>query len=218
VAGVIDVTLGDRLSEPQVARRLAGWLPSEATLMVASSMPIRDLETFMPGDPRAPRILANRGANGIDGTLSTAFGLAALGKPVVLLTGDVALAHDIGGLLSARRLGLAVTIVLLNNDGGGIFDFLPVATAPMAHEGDGEGDVYTRHIATPTGLSFAAAAELYGAGHELVGDVHGFRAALERALIAPRTTVVEVRSGRTENLELHRRVWEAVSAAVRAAR
>jgi 2-succinyl-5-enolpyruvyl-6-hydroxy-3-cyclohexene-1-carboxylate synthase len=213
-----ELAAGD-LTEPLVAAELGQLLSPTTIVFVASSMPVRDVETFWPVLDQPPRVLCNRGANGIDGTVSSAFGaVAASEEPVVLLIGDVALAHDIGALLAGLRLGLRLTIVLLNNDGGGIFDFLPVATAPMAHEGDGEGDVYTRHIATPTGLSFAAAAELYGAGHELVGDVHGFRAALERALIAPRTTVVEVRSGRTENLELHRRVWEAVSAAVRAAR
>ena len=94
----------------------------------------------------SPRMLANRGANGIDGTVSTAFGVAAAsGGPAVLLIGDVALAHDIGGLLAARRLELAITIVLVNNDGGGIFHFLPVA---------GEQDVYEEHVATPHGLDF----------------------------------------------------------------
>ena len=116
------------------------------------------------GDP--PRVLCNRGANGIDGTVSSAFGAAAARRgPVVLLIGDVALAHDIGGLLAARRLGLALTIVLLDNGGGGIFDFLPVASAAMArapHDdaasaSAGAEDLYTRHVATPTGLDFAAA-------------------------------------------------------------
>jgi 2-succinyl-5-enolpyruvyl-6-hydroxy-3-cyclohexene-1-carboxylate synthase len=203
------------LSEPLVAAELGQLLSPTTIVFVASSMPVRDVETFWPVLAEPPRVLCNRGANGIDGTVSSAFGAAAASEePVVLLIGDVALAHDIGALLAGLRLGLRLTIVLLNNDGGGIFDFLPVAQAPMARE----GDLYTRHIATPTGLSFAAAAELYGAAHEVVVDVHGFRAALERALIAPRTTVVEVRSGRAENVELHRRVWDAVSAAVRAGR
>ena len=110
VAGAIERTLGDEpLSEPLVARSLAAWLPGEATLFVASSMPIRDVEEFVAAREDGPRVLSNRGANGIDGTVSSAFGARAAAAdegPVVLLIGDVALAHDIGGLLAAGRLRL----------------------------------------------------------------------------------------------------------------
>jgi 2-succinyl-5-enolpyruvyl-6-hydroxy-3-cyclohexene-1-carboxylate synthase len=209
--------LGGGLSEPAVAAELGVLLPEQATLFVASSMPVRDIETFWPIRDDPPRVLCNRGANGIDGTVSSAFGAAADGAgPVVLLIGDVALAHDIGGLLAARRLSLKLTIVLLDNGGGGIFDFLPVARATIAREPAGEQDLYTRHIATPTGLDFARAAELYGLEHVQVGDVPSFRVALERALTEhPRgAEIIEVRTDRAANVELHRRVWEAVSNAL----
>jgi 2-succinyl-5-enolpyruvyl-6-hydroxy-3-cyclohexene-1-carboxylate synthase len=197
--------------EPSVAAELGVLLPPEATLFVASSMPVRDIETFWPVRPDPPRVLCNRGANGIDGTVSSAFGAAAAGRgPVVLLIGDVALAHDIGGLLAASRLELKLTIVLLNNEGGGIFDFLPVSESRLAQQ----GDHYTRHIATPTGLDFAHAAVLYGLSHETVADIASFRAALEQALAAPGSAIIEVRGERTANVELHRRVWQAVSKAL----
>ena len=196
--------LGD-LSEPRVAAELGSALPDDATLFVASSMPVRDVETFFPARPAAFRVLANRGANGIDGTVSTAFGVAAAARgPVVLLIGDVALAHDIGGLLAASRLGLKLVIVLLDNDGGGIFHFLPAAR---------EGDAFVEHIATPHGLDFSHAAALYSCGWERAADVETFRAALGRALAADRTTIVCVRTDREENVALHRRVWESVRAA-----
>lgn len=157
VAQSMAETLGNRLSEPLVAARLTEWLPPEATLFVASSMPIRDVELLAPISDHAPRILSNRGANGIDGTVSAAYGAAAASHgPVVLLIGDVALAHDIGGLLAARRLDLSLTIVLLNNDGGGIVHFLPVLS---------QRDAFEEHVATPHGLDFAHAAALYGCGH-----------------------------------------------------
>ncbi len=207
------------LSEPAVAGELGVLLPQQATLFVASSMPVRDVETFWPirGDP--PRVLCNRGANGIDGIVSSAFGAAAADDgPLVLLIGDVALAHDIGGLLAARRLELKLTIVLLDNGGGGIFDFLPVADAAIARAPEPAHehaqDIYTRHIATPTGLDFAAAASLYGLSHELATDVSGFRTALERALARENSSIVEVRGEREANVNLHRRVWRAVSAAL----
>ncbi len=135
---ILGVLAGEELGEPAVAAELGVLLPAEATLFVASSMPVRDIETFWPVRADPPRVLCNRGANGIDGTVSSAFGAAAAGEgPVVLLIGDVALAHDIGGLLAAKRLGLKLTIVLLDNDGGGIFDFLPVVDgAAMARNGE----------------------------------------------------------------------------------
>jgi 2-succinyl-5-enolpyruvyl-6-hydroxy-3-cyclohexene-1-carboxylate synthase len=227
--------LGDgELSEPSVAAELGVLLPERATLFVASSMPVRDIETFWALRADPPRVLCNRGANGIDGTVSSAFGAAAHGPgPAVLLIGDVALAYDIGGLLAHTRLGLKLTIVLLDNDGGGIFDFLPVSSAsiarvPASEPGrppsgaarstpglDEAEDIYTLHIATPTGLDFAAAAALYGLRHEAVATTPELRAALERAL-APEvgSTIVHVRSERARNVELHRRVWGAVSAAI----
>jgi 2-succinyl-5-enolpyruvyl-6-hydroxy-3-cyclohexene-1-carboxylate synthase len=214
-----------------VAAELGVLLPAEATLFVASSMPVRDIETFWPVRADPPRVLCNRGANGIDGIVSSAFGVAAHGAgPVVLLIGDVALAHDIGGLLAASRLGLKLTIVLLDNEGGGIFDFLPVAGASMALAPDartgrakradgsdawaGIDDVYTRHIATPTGLDFAKAAALYGLEHQHVATAAELRAALELAL-SPRagSAILQVRTDRRRNVELHRRVWSAVAEA-----
>jgi 2-succinyl-5-enolpyruvyl-6-hydroxy-3-cyclohexene-1-carboxylate synthase len=207
-AGAIAGVLGSRpeLSEPRVAAELGVRLPAEATLVVASSMPVRDVETFFPARPTPPRVLANRGANGIDGTVSTAFGVAAAARgPVVLLIGDVALLHDIGGLLAAGRLGLPLAIVLLDNDGGGIFHFLPVA---------GEGAAFEEHVATPHGVDFAHAAELYGLAHERVAAPEPFRAVLDQALAAERATLIHVRTDREENVALHRAIWEAVRAAV----
>jgi 2-succinyl-5-enolpyruvyl-6-hydroxy-3-cyclohexene-1-carboxylate synthase len=218
-AGAILGVLGSvDISEPAVAAELGVLLPERATLFVASSMSVREIETFWPvrGDP--PRVLCNRGANGIDGTVSSAFGAAAdTDGPVVLLIGDVALAYDIGGLLAAKRLDLKLTIVLLDNGGGGIFDFLPVSREAVAGQDDtdrdtGRDDIYTRHIATPTGLDFAQAATLYGLAHERVESIPAFRTALERALASQTgSAIVHVQTDRTSNVELHARVWSAVS-------
>jgi 2-succinyl-5-enolpyruvyl-6-hydroxy-3-cyclohexene-1-carboxylate synthase len=207
------------LSEPAVAAELGALLPGAATLFVASSMPVRDIETFWPSRRDPPRVLCNRGANGIDGIVSSAFGAAAASDgPVLLLIGDVALAHDIGGLMAAGRLGLNLTIVLLDNGGGGIFDFLPVSRSPMARVDEpgasGSADLYTRHVATPTGLDFAQVAALYGLAYERAEDLRGFRAALEGALAKPRAALVHVPGERAANVQLHGRVWEAVGAAL----
>lgn len=132
IRGALDGN-GHSLDEPTVTAELGVLLPQQTTLFVASSMPVRDIETFWPVRADPPRVLCNRGANGIDGTVASAFGAAATGTgPVVLLIGDVALAHDLGSLLCAKRLGLGLTIVLVDNGGGGIFDFLPVSRARLA--------------------------------------------------------------------------------------
>ncbi len=205
-ATAIEQTLGGELSEPRLARELAALLPTDATLFVASSMPVRDVEAFAGVRDDAPRVLCNRGANGIDGTVSSAFGAAAVTPgPVVLLIGDVALAHDVGGLLAARRLDLSVTIVLVHNDGGGIFEFLPLAAAR---------DVFEEHVATPHGLDFAHAAALYGCGFERAQDVADLRAKVAGSLTAPGTTIVEVRTDRGANLALHRELSAAVASAL----
>ncbi|HTU79033.1 MAG TPA: 2-succinyl-5-enolpyruvyl-6-hydroxy-3-cyclohexene-1-carboxylic-acid synthase [Solirubrobacteraceae bacterium] len=214
-AAITGTLVEHELSEPRVAAELGALLPTEATLFVASSMPVRDIETFWPAREDPPRVLCNRGANGIDGTVSSAFGAAACGDgPVVALIGDVAVAHDLAGLLAATRLQLKLTVVLLDNDGGGIFDFLAVSRTPMTRRGE---DVYTRHIATPTGLDFARAAALYGLAYEEVATVEDFRAALERALVPQAdAALVHVRGERARNVELHGLVWSAVADAIAA--
>jgi 2-succinyl-5-enolpyruvyl-6-hydroxy-3-cyclohexene-1-carboxylate synthase len=208
-AGIARALSPAGLSEPRVAAELGATLPQEATIVVASSMPVRDAETFFPAREAPPRVLSNRGANGIDGTVSTAFGCAASADgPTVLLIGDVALIHDLGGLLAAARADARLAIVLLHNDGGGIFDFLPVS---------GEGAEYVEHVATPHGLDFAHAAALFGVGYELAVTVEEFRAALGRALAAGRTSIVAVRTDRAANVALHAAVWDEVARSVRGA-
>jgi 2-succinyl-5-enolpyruvyl-6-hydroxy-3-cyclohexene-1-carboxylate synthase len=130
--------------EGRVLAALEPELPDEAVVWVSSSMPIRDVEAYFPQSPKRLRFLSNRGANGIDGVVSSAMGAAiATGLPTWVLIGELALQHDAGGLLAARRAGVPLEIVCINNGGGGIFDFLPVAehADPAAYEA---------HIATPS--------------------------------------------------------------------
>jgi 2-succinyl-5-enolpyruvyl-6-hydroxy-3-cyclohexene-1-carboxylate synthase len=138
--------------EPKVLAGLEPRLPDDALVWVSSSMPIRDVEAFFPQSPKRLRFLANRGANGIDGVVSSALGAAlASGRPTWLLTGELALLHDVGGLLAARRAGVDLEIVCLNNGGGAIFDFLPVAE-------HADAELYEQHIATPAAIDLEAIA------------------------------------------------------------
>jgi 2-succinyl-5-enolpyruvyl-6-hydroxy-3-cyclohexene-1-carboxylate synthase len=207
-AAIAGELAGDALSEPRIAAELGVLLPQDATLFVSSSMPVRDIEAFWGTREDPPRVLCNRGANGIDGVVSSAFGAAGAGVgPVVLLIGDVALAHDIGGLLAARRLALPLTIVLLNNSGGAIFDFLPLAHAAAP-------SLYETHVSTPPELRFASAAELYGLTHEHVGDVQAFRSALTQAPGRQSATLIEIATEREANVALHQRIWRAVASSL----
>jgi 2-succinyl-5-enolpyruvyl-6-hydroxy-3-cyclohexene-1-carboxylate synthase len=177
-------------------------LPDEALVWVAHSMPVRDVEAFFPSSPRRLRFLASRGANGIDGVVSSATGAAiGTGRPTFVIAGDVALLHDVGGLLTARRAGVELTIVCVNNDGGGIFDFLPVAGAAA-------GANYERHIATPHGVDLGDLARLAGLDHRTPSTAPDLRDAVSSPAL------VEVRTDRTANVELHhalvRRVADAL--------
>ena len=172
-------------------------------------MPIRDVEKFFGVRDDPPRVLANRGANGIDGTTSTAFGVATTAAgPTVLLTGDVALAHDLNGLLAAQRTQTKLIVVVINNDGGGIFHFLPVA---------GEKDAFEEHVATPHGLDMSRVAALFGLDYHRPTDLPAFGDALEKAIAASGSALVEVRTDRDANVTLHRQVWDKVAESVRRA-
>jgi 2-succinyl-5-enolpyruvyl-6-hydroxy-3-cyclohexene-1-carboxylate synthase len=196
----------DELFEGKVFAELAGVLPDGALLYAGNSMPVRDLDTFFPAGNRAVRFLANRGANGIDGVVSSALGAAATRRgPLVLVIGDLSFYHDANGLLAARAHGLDATIVLLNNDGGGIFSFLPQAA---------DQEYFERLFGTPHGLDFRPLAETYGAAFTRVARWEEFRAAIQQSITRGKLAVVEVPTDRRRNVTLHRDMWHAVSAAL----
>jgi 2-succinyl-5-enolpyruvyl-6-hydroxy-3-cyclohexene-1-carboxylate synthase len=193
--------------EGHVVRALARELPPEAQVMIGSSMPIRDVDTFWPAAEPGQRFLANRGASGIDGLVSTGLGAAAAAPdvPTVLLLGDLSLYHDMNGLWAARRHGLRAVIVVLDNDGGGIFSFLPQARHP---------DVFEELFGTPLGLDLADVARLYGLGYHQAPDVAGLPAVLRAALAEDGTSLVRVAFDRAGSVAGHRACWAAVSEAL----
>lgn len=193
------------LFEGKVFAELRELLPDGALLYAGNSMPIRDLDTFFAGG-RGVRLLGNRGANGIDGVVSSALGAAATGAgPTVLVIGDLSFYHDSNGLLAARQHGLDATIILLNNDGGGIFSFLPQAAEPEHFEA---------LFGTPHGLDFAPLAAMYGARYTRVDSWEAFRAAVSAGVGGHGLHIVEVPTERARNVALHREIWPRVAAAV----
>jgi 2-succinyl-5-enolpyruvyl-6-hydroxy-3-cyclohexene-1-carboxylate synthase len=185
--------------EPKVWAALAHSLPDSALVWVSSSMPIRDVETFFPTTATPIRFLANRGANGIDGVVSSAAGAALTsGGRAWLLTGELALLHDLGGLLAAGRAGAELTIVCANNGGGGIFDFLPLAE-------HGAGATFEEHVITPAGVDLAKVAELAGFEHRTASTPE------EVAAAAADPGLVEIRTDRAENVRKHRELYARVA-------
>jgi 2-succinyl-5-enolpyruvyl-6-hydroxy-3-cyclohexene-1-carboxylate synthase len=174
--------------EPEVTRALAAGLPDGAVVVVASSMPVRDVEYFWPVNTRGRRFFFSRGANGIDGTLSTALGVAhGSDAPVWLLTGDLALLHDTNGFLVAAQARGALTVVLINNNGGGIFEHLPVA---------GVGAAFEKFWGTPQRVDFGKLCAAYGVPHEVVADDERLAALLAEPVPKAGLSVWEVRTDR----------------------
>jgi len=209
-SAAIETLLADdeSLFEPRAVREIAAALPDDALLYVSNSMQVRDLDAFLPVSSRPLRVLCNRGANGIDGMISSALGAAAANcGHVVLLTGDLAFAHDLGGLLAARRHELRATIVVLNNDGGGIFSYLPIAD--YADEVDFEAN-----FRTPLGIDFEPAAATFGVRFTRVASWEHFRAALKENADAAETCVIEVPIDRDRSVSHHRAIESAVGAAI----
>ena len=205
VAAVVDVD--PTLLAAAAIQTLSGCLPETAILYVSNSMAVRDLDAFLPVAPAPLRVLANRGANGIDGMVSSALGAAATGVPTVLLTGDLALLHDASGLLAASRERLPLTIVVLNDDGGGIFSHLPVARL-------GDAADFARLFRTPHGQDLGRLCHGIGLSHVRIGSREHLAAALKDSLSRSTPSLLEVVLDADRNLEQHRRVRQAVAAAL----
>ncbi|MGI2326266.1 2-succinyl-5-enolpyruvyl-6-hydroxy-3-cyclohexene-1-carboxylic-acid synthase [Planococcus sp. YIM B11945] len=167
-------------------------------MVVGSSMPIRDVDTFFKATQRDIRIFANRGANGIDGVVSTAFGVQAAGKrPAYLFIGDLSFLHDMNGLIASKMQQTDLTIVIMNNDGGGIFSYLPQSQEERHFE---------ELFGTPTGLTFSDAANMYDTEYAAVHT----KTQLADALQTEKTKsvkIIEVFTDRQENVLVHRKLW-----------
>ena len=195
--------------EGHVVRALAAKAPDAAQVFVGSSMPIRAADSFWPFARGGQTFYGNRGASGIDGLVSTGLGIAAArpSNPTVLLLGDLSVYHDMNGLWSLRRHGIKATIVVCDNNGGGVFNFLPQAQ---------HTDVFEEIFATPLGLDFAQVARLYGLVYSPVTERSGLEPAITDALGAQTSTMVVVRYKREDSVNGHRVCWEAAAAALRA--
>lgn len=189
--------------EGRIVWELAQALPSGTPLFIANSMPVRDAEYFWPANNREIRVFVNRGANGIDGTLSTALGVAHGNAPAVLLTGDLALLHDANGFLSVPRFNGSLTIVLVNNRGGGIFNHLPIAQFEQEFE---------KYWATPQSVDFAKLCAAHGVAHVVVADA-AHLAEMAVKLPVRGVRVLEIRTDRARDAAFRKKLFVDAAAA-----
>jgi 2-succinyl-5-enolpyruvyl-6-hydroxy-3-cyclohexene-1-carboxylate synthase len=190
------------LSEGRLFYQLAEMLPEEATLFVGNSMPIRDLDSFFLNNHKSIKVMANRGANGIDGTVSTALGAALYSKPLYLVLGDLTFFHDLNGMIAAKLYGLDIRIIVVNNNGGGIFSFLPQAQHPKNFE---------LLFGTPLNLEFEHAVAMFSGNYTKVKDWEHLRELMNQSTEVKGLNVYEVVTNRDSNLTQHREFWRVVS-------
>jgi 2-succinyl-5-enolpyruvyl-6-hydroxy-3-cyclohexene-1-carboxylate synthase len=195
---------GGEVSEPALHFALGRAHRDGDLVYTASSMPIRDQEAFLPSADADVFFLCNRGANGIDGLVSSGIGAAhASSRPTTIVTGDLGLLHDLGGLAALRDVSTPVRIVVIDNDGGGIFHFLPQSKALGA-------DDFEALLGTPRGVSAASAAQLFDLPHRRLETLDELPDAL-----AAGSGLIEAQVDRGANVDLHRRLYERVAGALR---
>ena len=207
-AAIAATLVGTPIHEGHVVKALSARLPDPGHVFIGSSMPIRAADSFWPPARPRQRFFANRGASGIDGLVSTGLGVAT-GRdavPTVLLLGDLSLYHDMNGLWALQRHGIKATLVVCDNNGGGVFNFLPQAE----HQ-----DVFEEIFATPLGLDLSQVARLYGLVYSPVSDRSGLEPAIADAIAAPTPTMVVVRFKREDSVSGHRLCWEAAASALK---
>ncbi|HAQ08277.1 MAG TPA: 2-succinyl-5-enolpyruvyl-6-hydroxy-3-cyclohexene-1-carboxylic-acid synthase [Bacillus bacterium] len=192
----------EELSEGKLFYQLAEMLPEGATLFVGNSMPIRDLDSFFLFNNKKIKVMANRGANGIDGIISTALGAAVISQPCYLVLGDLTFYHDLNGLLAAKLYNLNINILLINNNGGGIFSFLPQANEPKHFE---------KLFGTPLGLDFSHIVEMYHGKYDAIQDWSHFTDVFNENQSIKGLKVMEIQTMRDRNLKEHRDLWKSVS-------
>lgn len=181
------------LFEGTIIRYLQDNVPPTSQVYVANSMTIRDMDYFWRTTPSDVRILGNRGVNGIDGLVSSALGAAANGLPTVLVTGDLTFFHDLNGLALAKTHNLNLTVVLFNNDGGGIFEYLPQKGTPY----------FNYLFSTEQGLNFEALAEGYGCDYLSISSYPQFKSVLKDSMAVPGVHILEVKTDKEKSRALH---------------
>ncbi len=187
------------IDEIGAARAISKLIPPEHGLFLSNSMAVREMDMYAVTGGGNPVTGGNRGASGIDGVIASACGFAcALGTGTTLLIGDLAFLHDLNSLALVKTLEKPLIIVAINNDGGGIFSFLPIAASPAAV------DIFDRYFGTPHGLEFSRAAQMFGLNYYSPKTMSDFNDAYQQALKTKKSVIIEVMTDREQNYKLHR--------------
>lgn len=195
------------IDEGAMVSRLLKMIPNGSDIFVSSSMPVRDIDTFLMATPKDIRIIANRGTNGIDGVVSTAMGFSqGNNRETYLLIGDLAFLHDVNGLIASRYQECNLTIIVMNNDGGGIFSYLPQSTVEAHYE-----DLF----GTPTALKFHDIANMYDMDYLRVDDISELSVRFTTMKKRP-MRLIEIFTNREENVYAHRALWNRINAGLKA--
>lgn len=192
----------EKMTEGEAVRSLFEVTPNDSYVYVANSMPIRDVDSFMLNTEKNITVLANRGANGIDGLISSGMGAATSKKPVTIIAGDLSFYHDMNGLLAAKFFQLNVTILLINNNGGGIFSFLPQSNSNNKH--------FEAIFGTPLDIDFRYAAFMYGGKYAIANTNDELKELLQTSHNQKGLHVIEIKTDRAENVVWHQKIWKVI--------
>lgn len=196
------ISNSDFPNECRVIEELVNLIPDNSQIMISNSSPIRDFDYFAPISEKNITVYTNRGASGIDGITSTALGLAADKRvPTVLLTGDSAFYYDMNGLLAAKKYKIPLIIVLINNNGGGIFEVLPVAKL---------GKVFKEYFTAPHNLNFSPLVKAFDGNYTLINSWNNFRTEFKKALKSKNFSVLEIKTDARASLKLRQNYWNEV--------
>ena len=189
-------------TESRVITELLELIPDNSQLMLSNSMPVRDFDYFASKNQKNIIVHNNRGASGIDGIISTALGtMAANNKPTVLLTGDLAFYYDLNGLLASKKYDFPLIVILINNNGGGIFEVLPISDY---------GKVFKDYFIVSHNLDFSHFVKGYGGNYKLIRSWSGLKTAFNKALESKNFSVLEIKTNAVESLSVRKKFWEEI--------
>ena len=199
---VKNINAAKSLNEPRIISEILKLLPENSQLMISNSMPVRDFDSFASAGNKQITIYNNRGASGIDGITSTALGIKSGSKKLtILLTGDLAFYYDLNGLLSAKKYSIPLVIILVNNNGGGIFEVLPISKYSK---------IFKEFFITPHDLDFSYFVKAYGGNYRKIKNWKDFDSSFKNALRGKNFSVIEVQTKAVQSLNLRKKIWSLI--------